>query len=334
VTVLLHDLPEPAGHRPGSIGHEILRNHETAESLAALLEHTRPFLPGLTGLDIGTKDWPDRLDGRRVLNYTYGFGLLTSSVHPTLVLEAIGADYVGARPDGLFLSANKPHMAELMAALGFHVPRHRLVPGPLTADAARRICAELAPAGHLVLKPAYEESSIGLALLPNEPGAVRAAVAALRDRLPCVAMLQEYVPGQDVTVPVIGRSAPRCLPAVVLERDAGESGPFVFDAESKATKATVHYVPTTGWEPEVTGTLYAMALAATAAAGLRDYSRLDCRVAPDGRCTFIEINANPQLGLGKASFAVSAAVAGVPVGRVIQAVVEDDAAAIPGTVAG
>ncbi|WBB60778.1 hypothetical protein O7599_35690 [Streptomyces sp. WMMC500] len=332
MTVLLYDVPRTELHDEESIEYEIRRNFETEESIKALADHCRSFLPGLTTLNVADENWTGRLHGRRVLNYTYAFGLLDTSVRPTLLLEAAGADYLGARPAGLYLSANKPHVSDLMASLGFSCPRQQLVCGPLSPADAERLSRRLEPAEHLVLKPAYEESSIGLALLPNEPKALREAVNGLQRRLPCVALLQEYVDGVDVTVPVIGRSSPRCLPAVVLERDTWGSVPAVMDAATKATKATVHYASTAGWDGELQARIYAMAFAATEVAGLRDYSRLDCRVTPAGRCVFLEINANPQLGLGKASFAVSAGVIGKEVGEVVRAIVRDTPAALPGTV--
>jgi hypothetical protein len=51
----------------------------------------------------------------------------------------------------------------------------------------------------------------------------------------------------------------------------------------------------------------------------------------DGRCNFLEVNANPQLGLGPASFAVSAASAasaasaGLTLAQVVRMIVEDEA---------
>lgn len=67
-----------------------------------------------------------------------------------------------------------------------------------------------------------------------------------------------------------------------------------------------------------------MAVTAFRITGQRDYARLDCRVRPDGRCFFLEINTNPQLALGKASFAVSAAAAGMELGEVFRSIVDDE----------
>ena len=258
-----------------------------------------------------------------MLNYTYGFGLLRDSVRPSLVLEGMGADYIGAHPNGLFLSANKPHMSALMAAVGFSVPAERLVAGDLTAGDAATL-SKYFDTDCLIVKPAYEESSLGISLIANGPEAIRTASAALRAAVDGPVVIQEYIDGLDVTVPIVGRHNVSCLPAVVLRHESLQTTPFVFDAELKATKADVHYEGIASWPVDVRRQLYDMALTAFRLAGLRDYARLDCRITNSGQCYFLEINANPQLGLGKASFAVSGAAIGMEVGEVIRRMVRHE----------
>ncbi|MCH7231775.1 ATP-grasp domain-containing protein [Glycomyces sp. L485] len=301
-------------------------NLESRESIDRLVEHLRRYVPSMQAVDAGDAHWPELVDGKTVFNYTYGFGLLNESVRPTLVLEGRGIPYAGATPFGLYMSANKPHASALMRSHGFSCPREELVVGPLSTDQAGRLTEAFSGASHLVVKPAYEESSIGLALVPNEEKELSAAVGGLHDALRQPILVQEYIDGVDVTVPVIGRSRSSCLPAVALRHDRLHSGgPFVFDAMGKASKAGVHYESVEDWPQALRKELYAMVETAFAALGLRDYARLDCRVTPDGRCHFLEMNANPQLGLDKASFAVSARAAELTVGRVIQMVLDDAA---------
>lgn len=157
------------------------------------------------------------------------------------MLEALRADYLGAPPEGLFLSANKPHVSELMSSLGFLCPGQHVVCEPLSRTAAEVICRKLEGCEHVVLKPAYEESSLGLNLVPNDPAALVSAVAMLYDFLPGTLLIQEYIDGLDVTVPVVGRTVPGCLPAVALQHNEPRKRPFVFTAELKATKASLHY---------------------------------------------------------------------------------------------
>ena len=302
---------------------DIIANFETANTIRPLVEHLQSHVPALSSLNIATDGWQERIRGEKVFNYTYGFGLLKESAYPTFVLEAASAEYYGAGPAGIYLSANKPHSAELMSSLGFLCPRQRIVSRPPSISESAEICGFFKESEYLVIKPAYEESSVGLRLLTNDPGDVSSSVNSLYRWRPGVFVIQEYVDGIDVTIPVIGRSAGHCLPAVALQHEEESSEPFIFDARLKASKAGLHYAPIADWPREQRETLYNMALSAFTITEQRDYSRLDCRVSPDGRCWFFEMNANPQLSLGKGSFAVSSGAVGLAVGQVVQSIISD-----------
>jgi D-alanine-D-alanine ligase len=329
VVVFLYTVPGARTIDDPSEPSDIHANFESEESIGRLLDHFREYVPEIVGTNIHEPGWIDKIDGRKVFNYTYGFGLLSESVWPTMALEGHRVTYFGARPSGIYLSSNKPHCSEIMMSLGFRCPRQKIVCKPLSLEEAQNITAWFDASEHLVLKPAYEESSVGLALVPNSPAEVCSAVTLLYETLPGPQVLQEYIDGVDVTVPIIGRKSPRCLPAVALVRDIPSTDPFVFDAGLKATKSSVHYEETSEWPDQIRSELYRMAVAAYLATEQRDYSRLDCRVTPDGRCYFIEVNANPQIGLGKASFAVSAGIAGIDVGEVFRSIVDDNVARLP-----
>ncbi|AKH82884.1 hypothetical protein AA958_12290 [Streptomyces sp. CNQ-509] len=324
MVVLLHHVPDPEVRTWGDLTPQVLANFETVDSIAAMVDHIRPYIPGLTAVNVADDDWRLRTFGHRVFNYTYAFGMLADSALPTVALEGAGADYFGARPQGLYCSANKPYCSDLMAALGFRCPKQRIVAGRMDAAQAEKVSREFAGSEQLVVKPACEDSSVGLSLINNAPTEIRTAVNGLHEMLQGVVLLQDYVEGQDVTVPVIGRSQARCLPALTLSHETPLSGPFVFDAQAKATKEKVHYEPVADWPRALREHLYAMATTAFGAVGLRDYARLDCRVTPAGECLFLEVNANPQLGLSKASFAVSAQAAGMTLGKVVQMIVDDE----------
>jgi len=323
VTILLYDIPASSNYSKALVELGIVANYETASSIQRLVDHVSRYLPDLRGVNFSEANWCDQIRGERILNYTYGFGLLRDSVRASLMLEAAGADYIGARPSGLFLSANKPHISALMASMGFSVPAERLVGGALTIDDAATLARHFVGES-LVIKPAYEESSLGISLIANEPEAIQMAAVRLRAAVNGPIVIQEYVDGRDVTVPIVGRHNISCLPAVILQHDSPETGPFIFSADLKATKASVHYEVMAAWPPDVRMPLYNMAVTAFELAGLRDYARLDCRITESGQCYFLEINANPQLGLDKASFAVSAAAIGMEVGEVIWHMVNDE----------
>lgn len=259
-----------------------------------------------------------------VFNYTYAFGMLAQSILPCYHLEARGHRSYGASPLGIWLSAQKHYARALMHAAGYAVPNERLLVGEISRAEAEVLCRSFEPVSWLVLKPACEESSIALRLLACEPESIYQTVNTIYASLCAPLLLQEYIAGEDVTVPLIGRQAPGPLPAVVLKRERPEQEtPFVFAAGAKATKDGLHYESMQGYPHAIRQSVYAMAQQAFELTQQRDYARLDLRLTPEGVCTFLEMNANPQLGLDKASFAVSARALDLELCDVFEMIIHD-----------
>lgn len=286
---------------------EVAGNFESKKDLELLSAEFEVGCGPVRIVNTAFSGWQDHLtDADTVFNYTFGFELMEKGIQPTYFLESGGFDYRGATPIGLMLSANKPYASQLMAASGFSCPASILLP-PTRSPEDPNLLAPLAGSDLVVLKPAYEEASVGLRLLPNNTVEIAKAVRDLRHHIPGPFLLQQYIHGVDVTVPVIGSSQPHCLPALALHRpDADDTTPYVFDAVQKRTKIGMEYRPVENWNPALTAEIYTMAETAFMLTAQRDYARLDCRVDSEGVCWFLEMTANPEVRPGKASFAVSA----------------------------
>jgi D-alanine-D-alanine ligase len=286
---------------------EVAGNFESKEDLELLRAEFEIGCGPVRIVNTAIPGWSDHLAGDGIIfNYTFGFELMEKGIQPTYLLESGGFDYRGATPIGVMLSANKPHASQLMAASGFSCPASILLPPNRPLDDPD-LLAPLAGSDLVVLKPAYEEASVGLRLLPNDIGEIAKAVLDLRPHIPGPVLLQQYIHGVDVTVPVIGYGQPHCLPALALHRlNAEPTTPFVFDAVLKRTKSGLEYRLAENWDPTVLAEIYAMAEAGFTLTAQRDYARLDCRVDSEGRCWFLEMTANPEVRPGKASFAVAA----------------------------
>lgn len=306
----------------GTFG-EVAGNFESREDLESLCAEFEVHCGPVRVVNTAFPGWQDRLVSSDVIfNYTFGFELMHQGIQPTYVLESRGFDYRGATPIGLMLSANKPHATELMASCGFSHPTSVLVPPTRSLDDPD-LLAPLAGSDLVVLKPAYEEASVGLRLLPNDIAEVAKAVRDLRPHIPGPFLVQQYIHGIDVTVPVIGLGEPYCLPALALHRrDADPTTPFVFDAIQKRAKRGLEYRPVDDWDPTVTAEIYRMAKAGFTLTGQRDYARLDCRVDSDGKCWFLEVTPNPEVRPGKGSFAVAARAADTTFAAVLALIVD------------
>ena len=181
----------------------------------------------------------------------------------------------------------------------------------------RSKCCEL-KSEYVVVKPACEESSIGIFLTPNDPVSLGVKCNELLSTIEGPILVQEYIQGNDITIPMVGREEASCLPAVVLTHEKQSPELFIFDAATKARKEQVFYDDALKLGRKIVEKAYNMALASWQLGQLRDYARMDCRVTPSGELYFLEINANPQLGLGKASISVSANLIDLCLGQVVQ----------------
>jgi len=304
---------------------EVAQNFESLEDLELLRAEFESACGPVHVVNSGVPGWRDRMRPEVVFNYTFGFELMEKGMQPTYFLESGGFDYRGASPTGLMLSANKPHANELMASCGFSCPASILVPA-LRSLEDPDLLTPLGDSERVVLKPAYEEASVGLRLLPNDIDEVSKAIMELRPHIPGPFLVQQYIHGLDVAVPIIGDPEPHCLPALALHRlDETDNSPFVFDALHKRTKRGLEYRATTDWDAAVMGQVYDMASTAFTVLSQRDYARLDCRVDSEGGCWFLEVTPNPEVRPGKASFAVSARTAGISFADLLGLIVRREA---------
>jgi len=137
----------------------------------------------------------------------------------------------------------------------------------------------------LVVKPRDEGSSTGVALVRTHEEWGRAMVA-LAARTGGV-LAEEFVPGREFTCAVYFGEA---LPVVEIVADAAF---YTYDAKYTAGGSR-HEVPAR-IEEGLARRLQALALSVHRLVGLRDYSRTDFIVTPEGRPFILEVNALPGM---------------------------------------
>ena len=226
------------------------------------------------------------------------------------VLDRLGLPYTGSGVWSSILSwrkrLSKRRWAEedLPTAPWAVVVRGSLGEGELPGD------AEEWPLP-FVVKPDAGGSSVGVSVvheLSQLTGALAAAHA--HDDL---AVAEQFVPGEEWSVPVLGRTA---LPPLRIVPPGGAGAVFDFAAKYEDPGTVIEAV-TDGAGESARGDVAAAAadLAVRAAEALfaDGLVRVDLRVAPDDTLWLLELNASP--GLSAASQVPrSAAAAGVPAG--------------------
>ncbi len=120
------------------------------------------------------------------------------------VLDALKLRYTGTGPVGMHLARDKALSKAIAATLGVAVPRHVVIDGrsARTGDLAYP----------LIVKPQFGDGSdeIGRNSLVRTPRELVRRVRAVRRRLSTPLLVEEYVPGRDLFVGLLG-NRPRVL---------------------------------------------------------------------------------------------------------------------------
>jgi D-alanine-D-alanine ligase len=106
-----------------------------------------------------------------------------------------------------------------------------------------------------------------------------------------VAVLEEFVEGTEVTVAVVDRgNGPNPLPAVEIRPESG-----VYDYAARYTAGATRFLCPAEVSDEVANACAALALKVHDVLGLRDLSRTDIIVTPEGEPAFLEVNVAPGM---------------------------------------
>jgi D-alanine-D-alanine ligase len=232
----------------------------------------------------------ERFRGQSALDYTVA-----------AVLEMLGLPYTGASSEGLILARDKALTKKVFAYQGIRIP-HFMV--------CRQRAAVQRPSDlrfPLIVKPLDEDASVGIAQssVVRDDDALKERVLFIHDRFKTDAIVEEFIAGRELYIGVMGNDPPVALPPIEM----------VFGAESAnnnriatyKAKWSVRYRESRGIQnmiaeglsPEVRQRLAEVALRSYEAAGLRDYGRIDVRLAHDDAIYIVEANPNPYLADGE-----------------------------------
>jgi D-alanine-D-alanine ligase len=245
----------------------------------------------------------------------------TKEPHVAAYYDLLGLRYTGSGPRGLTLAMDK---AVAKKILGFHnvvSPKFAVFwRGRLDWDAHDVDFP-------VIVKPLREDGSIGIGF--------NALVANIKDLMERIdeltrefdrpVLIEQYIDGREIYMGVIGNSPPEALPAVELDLSHLPPGtPRIAGTEVKWDEGTRAYRGSKVRIPKlptaVRETMERYALTAFQALGLRDYARIDFRLAKD-TVYLIEVNPNPYLYSG-AEFIRGARAAGRTQRDLISEIVE------------
>jgi D-alanine-D-alanine ligase len=210
------------------------------------------------------------------------------------VLDLAGIPYTGSGMLGSAMAMDKDISKRLFETAGVPTPAWLMAPAPRD-DVADQVGF---PA---VVKPSKQGSTVGLTVV-KDPALLEAAIADAF-RFDDEVIIERFIPGRELTVPVMGDVA---LPVgEIISRHE------IFDYECKYQPGMAEEIFPADLPDEEARTVQELALRAHVALKLRGYSRIDFRM--DGEGAFWCLEANTLPGMTSASlFPKGAAAAGIP----------------------
>ena len=271
----------------------------------------------------GGREFLENISGEKVdfvFNIAEGRGNYRSrEAQVPSILEMLNIPYSGSDPQCLTICLDKPLTKKLVAAAGVCTPKWRVIN---TREELYHPDGGDFPFPAIV-KLAHEGSSKGIRLTSVVEDSKQAieVMESLMEKYHQPVMLEEFIPGDEVTVGIIGNFPPRVLGVMRILPKRRDSY-FVYSLEVKRNYLElVEYECPARLDPEVLQDLEAAGLNAFRALGCRDFARLDFRVSPQGVPHFLEINPLPGLGV-QSDLVIMAGARGLTHGGLIAGVLD------------
>jgi D-alanine-D-alanine ligase len=268
-----------------SFGHQVVELEATAEL---------PAILGSCGVDV-------------VFNLAEGIRGRNREAAVPALLELLDIPYSGSDAAALCLSLDKVLAKRLVQQAGVATAAH------LQMSSAK----EPLPKGlrfPVVVKPVAEGSSKGVlqTSVAHDETELRELAAAVIQRYQQPALVEEYLPGREFTVGLLGEAKPRVLPPmeIVFSEIAGKFPLYTLEHKLDWGDAVRYEVPAK-IDAKLAKELERAARTAFKALGCRDVARIDFRLDAEGRPNFIECNPLPGLSPGWSDLCLIADAAGI-----------------------
>ncbi|MFP4471932.1 MAG: ATP-grasp domain-containing protein [Bacteroidales bacterium] len=234
------------------------------------------------------------------------------------LLSALDIPFTGNTMTPMFLSASKILTRKELKNAGLPV-----------APACTLQEADSLPAGRYILKPVWEEGSLGL-----EEDAVFSVpghdVSKIKSMSSEKYFIESFIGGREFNVSLLaGENGPQVLAvAEILFEGFPEEKPKVLGYRSKWDEGSFEYQHTNrtyqlGNDSEkIMQQLSGLASECWTVMGLQGYARVDFRMDADGNPFILEVNANPCISPGSGFYA-ACVHAGIPFSEVLKRLIQD-----------
>ena len=232
------------------------------------------------GIDVGD-DFVQRLAAEKIdraFIVLHGRGGEDGSMQG--LLECAGIPYTGSGILASALAMDKLRTKQVWQSLGLSTPRHAVL---ASVEDCQRAAAELG--FPLIVKPAHEGSSIGMAKVASVEELVAAWQAAAT--YDSQVLVEQWIHGPEFTIAVLRGQV---LPPIAL----GTPNSF-YDYDAKYLANDTQYRIPCGLSADKEAELKALTARACEAVGTQGWARADVMQDGDGRFWLLEVNTVPGM---------------------------------------
>ncbi len=268
-----------------SYGHEVIYLEATPEL---------PSILSSTPLDL-------------VFNIAEGIRGRSREAQVPAILDLLDIEYTGSDPATLSIALDKSLAKRVVRQAGIPTPAFVLM-----RKGSERIPKRMR--FPVILKPNAEGSSkgvMGISVVENEED-LRALAAQLIEKYRQPVLVEEYLPGREFTLGLLGETRPKVLPPMEIVFINPDMKRPVYTFGHKLDQANeVRYDTPAKVDDKLRKSLEQVARSAYMVLGCSDVARIDLRLDAKGKVHFIECNPLPGLTPGWSDLCLIAESAGM-----------------------
>ena len=245
-------------------------------------------------------------------------GVAVYDHHVVSYLELMKRRYTGCNPRGLLLGHDKALSKKILAYHRIPCPEFLVLPMGRKVRRPKRVQFPL------LVKSLTEEGSVGIskASLVHDDEQLQERAAFIHRQLGTDAIAEQFIPGREMYVGVIGNQRLETFPTwelLMTNKPADE--PMIATAKVKwdedYQKKIGVKTKAAELDPALDQKIKHLCKRAYRALNLTGYARMDLRINDKDEVFLIEANPNPQLAYGE-DFAESAELTGLKYGDLLQ----------------
>lgn len=208
------------------------------------------------------------------------------------VLELLDLPYVGAGPDACRVAFDKPTAKAVAGAAGLRTPESVALPKEMFHDLGASSVLDLVTARlglPLFVKPAQGGSALGASMVRRIEELPAAMIGCFGYGE--TALIERCIEGTEIAAGVVDLGhGPRALPPIEIVPEGS-----AYDYAARYTAGHTEFFAPARLTEDSARAVGEVAVLAHKALGLRELSRTDMIVDPDGRVHFLEVNVAPGM---------------------------------------